>query len=100
MDNQIHHVGDTLFARNLAFELASVGDNKKIILKVKESNNLVPFIALKALMIPQINLVWLGIVIMVFGFAMSIAYRRRQRLSVERAPVGVDRPAGRKTASR
>ncbi len=99
-DNQIHHIGDTVFQKNLAFELASVGENKKIIVKVKESGNLVPFIALKALLIPQINLVWLGILIMVFGFAVSIAYRRRQHLSVERAPVGLEKPDGRRTASR
>jgi cytochrome c-type biogenesis protein CcmF len=76
-DNMIHRVPDTLFAQNLAVELGSVMDNKKIQLLVKESSDLVPFVSLKVYMFPQINLVWIGVLVMMTGFVMSIRNRRR-----------------------
>ncbi|HVY76656.1 MAG TPA: cytochrome c biogenesis protein CcsA [Puia sp.] len=82
-DNLIHRVADTLFTQNLAVELGSVMNNRKIELRVKESSDLVPFVSLKVYAFPQINLVWMGIVVMVAGFWMSIFYRRRQRLRAE-----------------
>ncbi len=76
-DNMIHRVADTLFAQNLAVEMGSVLDNKKILLMTKESADMVPFISLKVYVFPQINLVWIGILIMMTGFAVSIVNRRR-----------------------
>ena len=57
----IHRVADTLFAQNLAVELGSVMNNKKIQLLIKESSDMVPFVSLKVYMFPQINLVWIGV---------------------------------------
>ncbi len=76
-DNMIHRVADTLFAQNIAVQLGSVMDNKKIQLLMKESTDMVPFVSLKVYVFPQINLVWLGIIIMMVGFVMSIISRRR-----------------------
>ncbi len=76
-DNMIHRVSDTLFAQNLAIELGTVMNNKKIQLLVKESSDLVPFVALKVYLMPQINLVWIGILTMMTGFVMSIISRRK-----------------------
>jgi cytochrome c-type biogenesis protein CcmF len=76
-DNMIHRVADTLFAQNLAVELGSVMNNKKIQLRTKESSDLVPFVSLKVYMFPQINLVWLGVIIMMTGFVLSIIQRRK-----------------------
>ena len=64
----VYHVADTLFAQNLAVELGSVMNNKKIQILAKESSDLVPFVPLKVYMLPQINLVWIGILIMMTGF--------------------------------
>jgi cytochrome c-type biogenesis protein CcmF len=73
-------VPDTLFSQNLAVELGSVMNNKKIQLLTKESSDLVPFVSLKVYMFPQINLVWIGVLIMMTGFIMSIANRRKNNL--------------------
>ncbi len=76
-NNMIHRVADTLYAQNLAVELGTVMNNKKIQLLIKESSDMVPFVALKVLLMPQINLVWIGIIIMMTGFVMSIVNRRK-----------------------
>jgi len=76
-DNMIHRISDTLFAQNLAVELGSVMNNKKIQLLLKESADMVPFVSLKVYVFPQINLVWIGIIIMMSGFVISIINRRK-----------------------
>jgi cytochrome c-type biogenesis protein CcmF len=76
-DNMIHRIADTLYAQNLAVELGTVMNNKKIQLLIKESTDLVPFVSLKVYLFPQINLVWIGILIMMTGFVMSIVNRRK-----------------------
>lgn len=74
-DNMIHRIADTLFEQNLAVELGSVLNNKKIELLTKESSDMVPFVSLKVYVFPQINLVWIGVLIMMTGFVMSIMKR-------------------------
>ncbi len=81
-DNEAHFVMDTVFAQNLAIGLGKVTANNKIELLVKESFNMVPFVSLKAYEFPQINLVWLGIMIMMTGFVMSIIRRRKQKMGI------------------
>jgi cytochrome c-type biogenesis protein CcmF len=41
---------------------------------------MVPFVSLKVYMFPQINLVWIGVLIMMTGFVMSIINRRKYGL--------------------
>jgi cytochrome c-type biogenesis protein CcmF len=55
-----------------------VVNGKKIELGIKESEAMVPFIALKVLEFPQVSLVWIGTIIMIIGFIISILWRRRQ----------------------
>jgi cytochrome c-type biogenesis protein CcmF len=76
-NNMVYRVADTLFAQNLAVELGAVVSNKKIQLLIKESSDMVPFVSLKVYMFPHINLVWIGVLIMMTGFVMSILNRRR-----------------------
>jgi cytochrome c-type biogenesis protein CcmF len=76
-DNMVYHTADTLFAQNLVIELGSVLNNKKIQLRIKESSDLVPYVSLKVYMFPQINLVWIGVLIMMTGFVISIRNRRK-----------------------
>jgi cytochrome c-type biogenesis protein CcmF len=85
-ENMIHRIADTLFAQNLAVELGSVMSNKKIQLLTKESTDMVPFVALKVYLMPQINLVWIGIIIMMTGFVMSISNRRKQLNRMQSQP--------------
>ena len=76
-DNMIHRVADTLFEQNLAVQLGSVMNNRKIQILMKESSDMVPFVSLKVYMFPQINLVWIGVLVMMTGFVMSIFKRRK-----------------------
>ncbi|HZE84103.1 MAG TPA: cytochrome c biogenesis protein CcsA, partial [Puia sp.] len=75
---QPHLVIDTVFAQNLALRFGKVVDGKKIELGVKESSAMIPFVALKVLAFPQINVLWIGTILMIIGFIMSIIWRRKQ----------------------
>lgn len=77
-DNVPHFLNDTVFAQDLALRFNMVGKDRKIDLGIKESSDMVPFVALKVLEFPQIGLLWLGTLIMITGFIISILWRRRQ----------------------
>jgi len=77
-DNRPHYINDTVFAQDLALRFNMITPDKKFDLGLKESANMVPFIALKVLEFPQIGLLWLGTIIMIIGFVISILWRRKQ----------------------
>lgn len=68
---------DSVFSQNLAIAFTGL-DGKKIKLQVKESDSVLDFITIKAYKFPGINLVWLGAIITVIGFIISLFYRRQQ----------------------
>jgi len=70
------HMPDTIASQGLAVSINRIVD-KKFEIGVKESSKLSRFVALKVLKFPFINLVWIGTVLMVIGFIMSIARRVR-----------------------
>ena len=72
------YLNDTVFAQNLAFRFNRVVDGKKIELGIKESSAMIPFVALKVIEFPQINILWIGTLVMIIGFIMSIVWRRQQ----------------------
>ncbi len=74
-DNQIQRIPDTLVTQSLAIQLNNVTEDKRFSVGIKESSRLTPFVALKVLQFPFINLVWLGTVIMILGFVVSMARR-------------------------
>jgi cytochrome c-type biogenesis protein CcmF len=76
-DGDWHFANDTVFAQNLALQFDKV-EGRKIELGIKESSQMVPFVALKVLEFPQISVLWIGMIIMIIGFVISIAWRRRQ----------------------
>lgn len=78
-NGQIERVPDTLISQGLAIQIGRFGDDRQVEIGVKESSRMTPFVALKVLEFPLINLVWLGVVFMTIGFAMSMI--RRFRLS-------------------
>jgi len=77
-DNRLNFIADTVFAQNLAVILNGVVGNK-LQIGVKESASLVPFISLKVYEFPQINILWIGTLIMILGFIMSIVRRAKMK---------------------
>ncbi|ULQ57813.1 cytochrome c biogenesis protein CcsA [Flavihumibacter rivuli] len=76
--NEARFAVDTVFAQNMAIGFSKVMENQQIELQVKESNRMVPFVALKVYEFPHINILWLGTILMIIGFGMSMVYRSRQ----------------------
>jgi cytochrome c-type biogenesis protein CcmF len=74
-NNSAQYMLDTLYSEGLAVGLTRVADDKHLEISVKESSRLAPFLALKVLQFPFINLVWLGTLLMITGFVMSIVRR-------------------------
>lgn len=77
-DNRLNFIADTVFAQNLAVILNGVVGNK-LQIGIKESPSLVPFVSLKVYEFPQINILWIGTLIMIIGFIMSIVRRAKMR---------------------
>ena len=77
--------------RESALELLAIGlratDDTKtgaLDIGVKESSVLTDLLTLKVYQFPFITLLWIGVMIMVIGFVMSILYRNKlNRLSVK-----------------
>jgi cytochrome c-type biogenesis protein CcmF len=72
---------DTIVSQSLILGLMR-GSGGKLELGVKESGTVMRYITLKAYKFPMINLLWLGTLIMVAGFLMSMWHRIRQRMRV------------------
>ena len=64
---------DTVKAQNLVLSVNKVVDQKKGILEIgiKESASLTNLITLKVYEFPYINILWTGIIVMVFGFGLA-----------------------------
>ena len=75
--NQIEMLPDTVMSQSLVFALIKPGDpvKKEVEIGVKESNAILDFITLKVYEFPAINVLWLGIMVMVFGTIMSMIRR-------------------------
>jgi cytochrome c-type biogenesis protein CcmF len=78
-NNQSKYMLDTLYSQGLALGLTRVVDNRHLELSVKESSRMTPYIALKVVKFPFINLLWLGTVVMIVGMVMSIVRRVKLR---------------------
>ncbi len=78
--NEFRAIPDTVTAQSLILKFNKVKDEKKGLLEIgiKESGAITDLITLKVYEFPMINVLWLGIVIMVVGFVMSIIQRNRQ----------------------
>jgi cytochrome c-type biogenesis protein CcmF len=74
-NNNAQYMLDTLYSEGLAIGLTRITDDKHLEISVKESSRLAPFLALKVLQFPFINLVWLGTVLMIIGFVISMLRR-------------------------
>jgi cytochrome c-type biogenesis protein CcmF len=70
---------DTIMEQNLVLTL-NKQPSGAVELGVKESNAVMRYITLKAYRFPWINLLWLGTVIMVIGFMISMYFRLKSKL--------------------
>lgn len=69
---------DTLISQGLAVNLSGIdNENQSFKIGVKESSRMTPFVALKVLRFPFINFVWIGILVMLAGFVMSMVRRAK-----------------------
>ena len=68
---------DTVKAQNMVLSFNKVLDQKKGILEigVKESAALTNLITLKVYEFPFINVLWIGVIVMVFGFGLATVNR-------------------------
>ena len=70
---------DSIMEQNLILTLVKQPSGA-VELGVKESDAMMRYITLKAYRFPWINLVWLGTVIMVIGFMISMYFRIKSKL--------------------
>jgi len=79
-DGMIESIPDTVMAQSLILRFNQVKDQAKGLLEigVRESSSVLDFVTLKAYEFPFINVLWLGILVMVTGIAMSIVQRVKQ----------------------
>jgi cytochrome c-type biogenesis protein CcmF len=85
---------DTIFAQNLALAFTSLNkDTHAFEVQVKESGTMVPYVALKAYEFPHINLVWIGTIIMIAGFGVSLRrrYGLARSLKVSKRPAAMEK---------
>ena len=78
-DNNLRNIPDTVIAQSLIirFNKLADADANKIELGIKEDQGIQDIITLKVYEFPFINVLWIGIVIMVLGFIVSIVQRLR-----------------------
>jgi cytochrome c-type biogenesis protein CcmF len=76
-DNRFNvSVPDTVAPLSLYVKIARIlPEERKIEIQVKESDTFKDYIVMKAFIFPYINVLWLGILVMIVGFIMSIVYR-------------------------
>jgi len=65
---------DTVFTQNLLLTIGNAKEDK-IELGIKESDAVMRYITLKAYLFPYINVLWIGVILMVIGFGVSIFKR-------------------------
>ncbi|TWI85329.1 cytochrome c-type biogenesis protein CcmF [Lacibacter cauensis] len=68
--NNIMPVADTVISQSLILAFKGA-DADGINLGVKESNSVLEYVTLKAYQFPAINVLWLGILVMTFGFLLA-----------------------------
>ena len=72
---------DTVMQQNLVIGLQK-SNSGRVELAIKESSAVMRYITLKAYRFPWINLLWLGTVIMVLGFMISLYFRIKSKMYI------------------
>jgi cytochrome c-type biogenesis protein CcmF len=81
-ENTLRNIPDTVIAQNLVVKFNKVNDEKHGLLEIgiKENRMLNDLMTLKVYRFPFIFLVWIGIIVMVTGFVMSIVQRAKKKV--------------------
>lgn len=75
-DQYAYQVADSIKDIDLYAKLENIlPDTKQVEIRVKQANPKDDAIVIKTLVFPYINLVWLGVIVMVFGFMLTAANR-------------------------
>jgi len=77
-------VADTVTSESLVLKLNSV-DGNNVQLGVKETESILEYVTLKAYKFPFIRVLWLGVIIMVAGFIISMIRRNELNRSARQA---------------
>lgn len=74
---EMRHIEDTVIAQSLVLKFNKVLDEKtgRLEIGTKESGAITDLITLKVYEFPMINVLWIGVIVMVIGFIMSIIQR-------------------------
>ncbi len=74
---EMRQIADTVLSQSLIIQFNKVIDQKegKLEIGIKETGNITDLLTLKVYEFPAINVLWLGILVMVIGFVMSIIQR-------------------------
>ncbi|HCY89368.1 MAG TPA: hypothetical protein DHV17_03815 [Chitinophagaceae bacterium] len=75
----LHHVDDTVYAQNLFVRFTGISDDQKVRIGVRETDQMIDFVTVKAYVFPYIVLVWFGIILMAAGFIVSLIRRSGMR---------------------
>lgn len=77
---EVRNIMDTVVSQSLVLKFNKVVDQQsgKLEIGVKESAAITDLITLKVYEFPMINILWLGVMIMVIGFVLSIIQRIRE----------------------
>jgi len=80
-NNTIRNFPDTVKAQSLVVKFNKVSDPQtgKLEIGLKESGAITDLITLKVYEFPMINVLWIGVMVMVIGFIMSILQRIRKK---------------------
>lgn len=78
---ELRNITDTIVSQSLVLKFNRVTDQKsgKLEIGIKESSAITDLLTLKVYVFPMINVLWIGVVVMVIGFGMSIVQRVRKR---------------------
>ncbi|UYQ94758.1 cytochrome c biogenesis protein CcsA [Chitinophaga horti] len=77
---EVHQVEDSIAPLALNVQFAKIlPEEKQIELMIREVDNSDDYIVLRALVFPFINVLWIGIIVMIAGFLMSMYYRIKKR---------------------
>jgi cytochrome c-type biogenesis protein CcmF len=81
-ENSLRNIPDTVVAQGLIIRFSKLMDagTGKMELEIKEDQSIQDIITLKVYQFPFINVLWIGIIIMVTGFIMSVVQRVRTNL--------------------
>lgn len=78
-DNQINTIPDTLTALGTYINIDKINpEDGSVVLNIRQRSQQDDYIVMKALEFPYIRIMWLGIIVMIFGFTISWFVRRNR----------------------